>query len=71
MRDKYLDQIKKSCANLFEMAAAYEMIVGSDILKADANVVDALKNKIQIYREGRENALEHLRRIKTLEMFLK
>jgi len=70
MGDKYLDQIKKSCANLFEMAAAYEMIVGSDILKADGNV-DVLKNKIQIYREGRENALEHLRRIKTLEMFLK
>jgi hypothetical protein len=70
MGDKYLDQVKKSCANLFEMAAAYEMIIGSDILKADANV-DALKNKIQIYREGRENALEHLRRIKILEMFLK
>jgi hypothetical protein len=70
MGDKYLDQVKKSCANLFEMAAAYEMIVGSDILKADGNV-DALKNKIQIYREGRENALEHLRRIKILEMFLK
>jgi hypothetical protein len=70
MGDKYLDQVKKSCANLFEMAAAYEMIIGSDILKADGNV-DALKNKIQIYREGRENALEHLRRIKILEMFLK
>jgi hypothetical protein len=70
MGDKYLDQVKKSCANLFEMAATYEMIIGSDILKADGNV-DALKNKIQIYREGRENALEHLRRIKILEMFLK